>query len=74
VPKKDQCQICVSYQNANYDEKRRSDAEHSCHINEKNLSRAEKERDKNKISCSYQVACLDLQAALPTPAHSGANG
>jgi hypothetical protein len=35
----------------------------------KKLSRAEKERDKNKISCSYQVACFDLQAAL-RPIHT----
>lgn len=66
-PKKDQCQTCVSYQNSNEDEKKALEKEHNRHINEKNLSREEKTRDKGKISPLYQVACYDLQASLPTP-------
>lgn len=40
---------------------------YNSHIDEKNLSREEKTRDKDKISTLFQVACFDLEATLPTP-------
>lgn len=67
VPKKDQCQACVNYENSNEEEKEKLREEHNTHIEEKQLSREEKEKDKKSISSSYQVACFDLQASLPTP-------
>lgn len=67
IPKKDQCQICVSYHNSSDIEKQSLEAEYNSHIEEKNLSREEKNKDKNRISPLFQVACYDLQASLPTP-------
>lgn len=67
VPKKDQCQTCVSYENANDDEKKELETDYLAHQREKKLSREEKQNDKEKISEKYQVSCFDLQATLPTP-------
>lgn len=67
VPKKDQCQTCVSFQNSSEEEKRNLEEEYETHQEEKTLSRDEKLKDKSLISPDYQVACFDLQAALSTP-------
>ncbi|CAG9762669.1 unnamed protein product [Ceutorhynchus assimilis] len=67
VPKKDQCQTCVSFQNSNEDEKKDLEEEYKSHVEEKNLSREGKNMDKSKISKLFQVACFDLEATLPTP-------
>lgn len=67
VPKKDQCQTCVSFQNSNEEEKKGLEEKYNSHIEEKNLSREEKIMDKSKISPLFQVACFDLEATLPTP-------
>ncbi|XP_030759330.1 uncharacterized protein LOC115884790 [Sitophilus oryzae] len=67
VPKKDQCQTCVSFQNSNEEEKKTFEENYKNHIEEKNLSREEKIKDKSKISPFFQVACFDLEATLPTP-------
>ncbi|KAJ8926490.1 hypothetical protein NQ314_021135 [Rhamnusium bicolor] len=67
VSRKDQCQRCVSYENANNDEKEELETDYLAHQSEKNLSREEKQNDKEKTSESYQVSCFDLQATLPTP-------
>lgn len=66
IPKKDQCQACVSDENLT-EEKKKLEEEHNTHIEEKILSRDEKENDKRRTSSSYEVACFDLQASLPTP-------
>ncbi|CAG9813604.1 unnamed protein product [Phaedon cochleariae] len=67
VPKKDQCQKCVSYENVDVDEKQRMEEDFLLHQREKTLSRKEKEADKKKCSENYRVSCFDLQATLPTP-------
>lgn len=67
IPKKDQCLKCTTYKNSNPDEQRELELDHQIHIEEKELSRAEKNDDKTKRSELFQVACFDLQAALPVP-------
>lgn len=67
VPKKDQCDLCVSFQNAEGSEKESLSEKFNSHQKEKQLSRKEKEADKNKVGPSYIVAVYDLQAVLPTP-------
>ena len=67
VPKKDQCQKCVAYENSTSEEKEAMEADYLTHQKEKTLSREEKGSDKEKINKNYQVACFDLQATLPTP-------
>lgn len=37
------------------------------HHEEKMISRTEKEEDKKNIKNNYRVACIDPQAALPSP-------
>lgn len=68
VPKKDQCQKCVAYENEeDVEEKKKMLDNYLKHQSEKKLSRKEKEIDKAKCSESYRVSCFDLQATLPTP-------
>lgn len=67
VPKKDQCQKCVSYESADYEEKICMEYVYLAQQEEKKLSREEKQRDKKKIGENYQVSCFDLQATLPIP-------
>ncbi|XP_072395807.1 uncharacterized protein [Diabrotica undecimpunctata] len=67
IPKKDQCLTCNTYKNSNPDEKLQIEQSYKTHIIEKELSRYEKSKDKSKISRLFQVACFDLQAALPVP-------
>lgn len=69
IPKKDQCELCTSYNmmtaaNENTDALKEQYEEHQ---KEKNLSRAEKNNDKEKANQNYIVACYDLQAVLPAP-------
>lgn len=66
-PKKDQCLTCTTYQNSDQNEKEKLKNEYDSHIREKELSRAEKKKDKENISETFIVACFDLQAALPLP-------
>ncbi|KAF2896723.1 hypothetical protein ILUMI_09452 [Ignelater luminosus] len=66
-PKKDQCSICATYANANQNEQESLKDEFEKHLSEKNLSRTEKQSDKQKISDNYILACFDLQAVMPCP-------
>nr|CAH7713970.1 unnamed protein product [Callosobruchus chinensis]CAH7767792.1 unnamed protein product [Callosobruchus chinensis] len=65
VPKKDQCDFCVGFHNSTDEEKKNLQTEYDLHIEEKELSRQEKEKDK--ISMDKVTAVFDLQAALPSP-------
>lgn len=68
-PKKDQCEDCVRYKNANNEQKLALQADYEQHHQEKCLSRQAKERDKEKSKqdSSYVVAVFDLQAVLQCP-------
>ncbi|XP_056647399.1 uncharacterized protein LOC130452104, partial [Diorhabda sublineata] len=65
-PKKDQCDVCESYSNANDEEKESMRATFEKHKKETELSRAEKGRDKDN-PCGAIVAVFDLQAVMPSP-------
>lgn len=66
-PKKDQCATCATYVNASDSEKERLKDVYENHISEKDLSRNEKQIDKEKVNENYVVACFDLQAVLQCP-------
>nr|CAI5864942.1 unnamed protein product [Callosobruchus analis] len=65
VPKKDQCDFCVGFHNSIDEEKKNLQTEYDLHIEEKELSRQEKEKDKRSVD--KVTAVFDLQAALPCP-------
>nr|CAH7757935.1 unnamed protein product [Callosobruchus chinensis] len=65
VPKKDQCELCIGYFNGSEEDKISLQAEYDLHRLETDLSRKEKEHDKN--SNANIVAVYDLQAVLPCP-------
>ncbi|XP_030766575.1 uncharacterized protein LOC115890475 [Sitophilus oryzae] len=68
APKKDQCDLCESFKNASEDEKKELENKYNEHLEEKNLSREEKEEDKIKAQAgSISLAIYDLQAVLPVP-------
>ncbi|KAJ8911490.1 hypothetical protein NQ315_010862 [Exocentrus adspersus] len=50
VPKKDQCDICEAFKNAEGEEKNNMETSHQEHLGEKRLSRAEKDQDKKNIT------------------------
>ncbi|CAH2010520.1 unnamed protein product [Acanthoscelides obtectus] len=64
TPKKDACELCLAYTNANQEEKTHMKNKYDTHLKEKELSRSEKQADKvsDKV-----VAVYDLQAILPCP-------
>lgn len=66
-PKKDQCELCVAFQNAEGEEKEALRMRYEQHQKEKQLSRQEKEADKVRANKRVIVAVYDLQAVLPTP-------
>ena len=66
VPKKDQCDLCESYKNANDEEKQKLYQSYEDHLKEKTLARIEKENDKNRKDGTI-VAVYDLQAVLQVP-------
>lgn len=66
-PKKDQCGVCATYENASEADKEHLKDEYEIHLSEKELSRVEKQTDKGKIDQNYVVACFDLQAVMPCP-------
>lgn len=69
-PKKDQCELCTAYHNAQNEEKDTLKVKYSVHLKEKELSRAEKERDKElakEKDSHLVVGVFDLQAVLPSP-------
>lgn len=63
VPKKDQCDLCESFKNADEECKKTLVESYNQHQEEKVLSRKEKDVDKNKPN----VAVYDLQAVMPLP-------
>lgn len=68
VPRKDQCDECEAYKNAV--DKEPLLAKHELHLEEKNLSRLELQKDieKCKIIDNHSIiAIFDLQAVLPCP-------
>nr|CAI5856988.1 unnamed protein product [Callosobruchus analis] len=65
VPKKDQCDFCVGFHNSIDEEKKNLQTEYDLHIEAKELSRQEKEKDKRSVD--KVTAVFDLQAALPCP-------
>lgn len=67
VPKKDQCDECSQYQNAESSEKEKRKEDYDRHLDEKEESRKEKEKDKKGVDKNNFVACYDLQAMLPVP-------
>lgn len=66
-PKKDQCEDCVAFTNSDENEREILKEKYESHIMEKDLSRQEKEKDKNNLENSLFVAVYDLQAVLSCP-------
>ncbi|KAL7636965.1 UNVERIFIED_CONTAM: hypothetical protein RMT77_012723 [Armadillidium vulgare] len=64
IPKKDQCELCTKFQNGSNAEKETLLVLYENHLQEKDLSRIEKENDKKSTNI---VAVYDLQAVLPCP-------
>ncbi|CAK1589667.1 unnamed protein product [Parnassius mnemosyne] len=67
IPKKDRCELCVSFENADESGKEKLSEKYWSHLDEKEWSRIEKENDKVKASTDYIVAVYDLQAVLQSP-------
>ncbi|CAH2102446.1 unnamed protein product [Euphydryas editha] len=67
TPKKDRCELCASYENAEGTAKENLKPKYLKHLEEKEESRREKERDKGNISQDNVVAVYDLQAVLQLP-------
>lgn len=66
-PKKDQCDLCLQYENADLDEKNRIALLYNNHHEEKELSREEKRVDRSNINETTKVVVYDLQAVLQCP-------
>ena len=62
IPRKDQCDICVSTKHGNTDE-----ATYKAHIQAKNDAREEKAKDKDDESSKTSVWTVDVQAVLLCP-------
>lgn len=70
IPKKDQCNFCESYKNAEGDKKTQLEHQYINHQREKVLSRTEKAADialSRDPQSKVIVAIYDLQAQLPVP-------
>lgn len=67
APKKDQCELCKRYDVSTGEDKLNLQDQYQQHILEKDLSRREKENDKNNTDSNSVVAVYDLQATLPCP-------
>lgn len=65
TPKKDLCDVCEAYKNITDEEKESKKEDYELHHKEKNLSRIEKEKDKNNKN--ILVAVYDLQAVFQCP-------
>lgn len=66
-PKKDQCDLCMTFQNASPGEKEQLQNKIEVHLREKQLSRLEKDADRQNISTSNKVVVYDLQAVMSCP-------
>lgn len=62
IPRKDQCDVCVSAKHNNIDNE-----SHAQHIKAKDEARAEKSKDKENANASTSVWTMDLQAVLLCP-------
>lgn len=67
VPKKDMCEFCTAFENMDQTEKEINEWKYLEHHSEKELSRIEKNEDKQKVQENFVIACYDLQAVLPLP-------
>lgn len=68
-PKKDQCSLCLSYQNAVGDDKLQLMYTYEKHLKERDLCRSEKKADIEKCrnDANKIICCYDMQAVLQTP-------
>lgn len=64
-PKKDQCEDCAAYNNA--EDKEPLKIKYYSHLEEKDLVRKEKELDKENANEKCIIAVYDLQAVMPCP-------
>lgn len=68
VPKKDQCDLCESYKNSLDEDKKALETKYLEHVEEKELSREEKDKDKARAKNNeVMLVVYDLQAVLPIP-------
>lgn len=65
TPKKDLCETCCAYDNAEGEEKEKKKEYYDRHLVEKELSRNEKKHDKEEVDAA--VAVYDLQAVMQIP-------
>lgn len=76
LPKKDQCAFCETFNNSNENDKLKILNEKHQHQLETELSRNEKQNDKNLAKTNKEkiiVACYDLQSILTTPSAQVSN-
>ena len=66
-PKKDGCDQCLAFENANAEQKQILLQAYNEHHEEKQLSRKEKKADRENITESRKVVTYDLQAVLQCP-------
>lgn len=66
IPKKDQCDLCESFKNADEAGRESLLAAYNLHQKEKELSRKEKDNDKINPNGAH-AAVYDLQAVMPVP-------
>lgn len=62
LPKKDECDLCVSHRTKNVE-----DEEYNLHQMKKQEARTEKDQDKNSSSDDFKVFTMDMQAVLLSP-------
>lgn len=69
IPKKDRCELCVAYENSSTDDKLKLKVKYDQHQIEKNLSREEKNKDKENLKTNKNlvIAVYDLEAVLQVP-------
>ena len=70
IPKKDQCDLCTSYENCDDDGKKKIQTQYDTHLTQKEFSREEKDRDKERIHKGEEnlvMAIYNLQAIMPCP-------
>lgn len=63
-PKKDQCSLCLTYQEGDVAKKRELEERYNIHIREKNAVRKIKEELKNNANVLHACAVFDLQQVL----------
>lgn len=66
-PKKDQCDLCLSYDNAIGHSKDQIKEAYDLHLKEKQLSREAKKMDKSQIGDNKKLIIYDLQAVMQAP-------